>query len=162
MRKASIDTLRKVLTKPLIVTILFICVYTKLLKVMFLRVFISNRSSKPIYEQIKDQVKEAIFSDDLRENDLLPSIRQLAKDLKISVITTARAYNDLEEEGFIVNVQGKGCYVLPKNMDIARENVLLKVESALAEAAAAAKAGGLTKSEVTKMLNTIYKEEHHE
>ena len=70
---------------------------------------ISNRSSVPIYEQIKNQIKDAILSGELKEDTALPSIRQLAKDLKISVITTTRAYNDLEVEGFVVNIQGKGC-----------------------------------------------------
>ncbi|MEM5770256.1 MAG: GntR family transcriptional regulator, partial [Bacillota bacterium] len=89
-----------------------------------MKIVVSNRSGVPIYEQIKSQIKEAIFSGELREDDLLPSIRQLAKDLKISVITTARAYSDLEQEGFIVTVQGKGCYVLPRNKELARENAL--------------------------------------
>ena len=73
-----------------------------------------NTSGKPIYEQIKEQIKEAILSDEINEGDILPSIRQLATELKISVITTTRAYTDLEQEGYIVNVQGKGCYVLPR------------------------------------------------
>jgi len=93
-----------------------------------LRIIVSNRSGVPIYEQIKAQIKDAIFSGELEEDDLLPSIRQLARDLKISVITTTRAYNDLQEEGFVVNVQGKGCYVLPKNKEMARENALRRVE----------------------------------
>ena len=80
-----------------------------------MNIIISNTSGIPIYEQIKDQLKEAIFSGELKDGDLLPSIRQLAKDLQISVITTMRAYNDLEQEGFIVSVQGKGSYVKPKS-----------------------------------------------
>ena len=79
-----------------------------------MRIIISNSSGMPIYEQIKEQIKEAILSGEVAEGDMLPSIRQLAKDLKISVITTTRAYNDLQQEGFVTNVQGKGCYVLPQ------------------------------------------------
>lgn len=127
-----------------------------------LKIIVSNRSGIPIYEQIKQQIKEAIFSGELQEDDLLPSIRQLAKDLKISVITTTRAYNDLAEEGFIVSVQGKGCYILPRNKEIARENVLHKIELGLTDAIAAAKAGGITKDEVTEMLTVLYKEDDYE
>jgi len=124
-----------------------------------LKIIVSNRVAAPIYEQIKAQIKEAIFSGELCEDDVLPSIRQLAKDLKISVITTTRAYNDLEEEGFIATVQGKGCYVLPQNKEMARENALRKVEEGLTNAITAAKAGGIEKSEVSEMLNLLYKEE---
>ena len=124
-----------------------------------LKIIVSNRVAAPIYEQIKMQIKEAIFFGELCEDDVLPSIRQLAKDLKISVITTTRAYNDLEEEGFIATVQGKGCYVLPQNKEMARENALRKVEEGLTNAITAAKAGGIEKSEVSEMLNLLYKEE---
>lgn len=127
-----------------------------------MKIVVSNRSGIPIYEQIKSQIKEAIFSGELREDDLLPSIRQLAKDLKISVITTTRAYSDLEEEGFIVSVQGKGCYVLPQNKEMARENALRKIELGLTDAIDAAKAGAIGKSEVIEMLNVLYKEDDYE
>lgn len=127
-----------------------------------MKIIVSNRSGVPIYEQIKAQIKEAIFSGELQEDDLLPSIRQLAKDLKISVITTARAYSDLEEEGFVVNVQGKGCYVLPQNREMVRENALRKIELGLTDAITAAKAGGIAKGEVSEMLNILYKEDGYE
>lgn len=127
-----------------------------------MKIIVSNRSGVPIYEQIKAQIKEAIFSGELREDDLLPSIRQLAKDLKISVITTARAYGDLEEEGFIVSVQGKGSYVLPQNKELARENALRKIEHGLADAIDAAKAGDIPKGEVFEMLTILYQENHYE
>jgi len=90
----------------------------------YLRIIITNTSGKPIYEQIKEQIKEAILGGDLGEGELLPSIRQLAGELKISVITTTRAYTDLEEEGFIAVQQGKGCFVLPKNTELVREQLL--------------------------------------
>lgn len=127
-----------------------------------MKIIVSNRSGVPIYEQIKTQVKEAIFSGELMEDDQLPSIRQLAKDLKISVITTTRAYSDLEEEGFVVNVQGKGCFVLPQNKEMARENALRKIELGLTDAIAAAIAGGITKDEVSEILNILYKEGGYE
>lgn len=127
-----------------------------------MKIIVSNRSGIPIYEQIKSQIKEAIFSGELHEDDLLPSIRQLAKDLKISVITTTRAYGDLEEEGFVVSVQGKGCYVLPRNKEMVRENALRKIELGITDAIAAAKAGGITKEEVIEILNVLYKEADYE
>ena len=127
-----------------------------------MKIIVSNRLGVPIYEQIKSQIKEAIFSDELVEDDILPSIRQLAKDLKISVITTTRAYNDLAEEGFVVNVQGKGCYVLPQNKEMARENALRKIENSLSEAINAAKAGGFSKAETTEVFNVLCKEENYE
>ena len=119
-------------------------------------VAISNRSSVPIYEQIKEQIRASIFSGELCEDELLPSIRQLAKDLKISVITTSRAYSDLENEGFIVNVQGKGCFVLPRNKELARENALHKIEASLADAIREAKENGIDKSEVDERLSLLW------
>ena len=127
-----------------------------------MKLIVSNRLGVPIYEQIKSQIKEAIFSGELVEDDLLPSIRQLARDLKISVITTTRAYNDLAEEGFVVNVQGKGCYVLPQNREMARENALRKIENSLAEAITSAKAGSIKKSEVVEVFDILCKEENFE
>lgn len=127
-----------------------------------LRIVISNRSTVPIYEQIKGQIKEMIYDGTLQEDDVLPSIRQLAKDLQISVITTTRAYRDLQDEGFVVNVQGKGCYVLPQNKEMARENALRKVEESLMEAIDAARRGEISQKEVTEMLNLLYGETENE
>lgn len=127
-----------------------------------MKIIISNRSSEPIYEQIKEQVKAAVFSGELSEGDMLPSIRQLAKDLKISVITTVRAYGDLEQEGFVTNVQGKGCYVLPKNKDLLRENALREIEGGLTTAINAAKTAKVTKSELISMLDILAEEENYE
>ena len=125
-----------------------------------MRVIISNRSGIPIYEQIKEQVKAAIFSGELREDDILPSIRQLARDLKISVITTTRAYSDLEQEGFIARVQGKGCFVLPRNTELARENAIHKMEDGLSTAITAAKAENITKDEVIERLNLLWEADY--
>ena len=121
-----------------------------------MRIIVSNRSGIAIYEQIKEQIKAAIFSGDLQEDDLLPSIRQLARDLKISVITTTRAYSDLEEEGFIASVQGKGSYVLPRNTELARENAMHKMEDGLSIAISAARAEDITKAEVIERLNLLW------
>jgi GntR family transcriptional regulator len=124
----------------------------------FLKIIISNRSGVPIYEQIKEQIKEAIFSGELSEDELLPSMRALARDLKISVITTTRAYSDLEAEGFVTNVQGKGCYVLPRNAELAAENALSKIEDGLAAIIETAKTAGLEKSDIEERLNILWED----
>ena len=90
-------------------------------KEVIMRIVISNSSGIPIYEQIKEGIKSSILSGELQEGEMLPSIRQLAKELKVSVITTTRAYNDLQYEGFVTNVQGKGCYVLAQDNEMLKE-----------------------------------------
>jgi len=123
------------------------------------KIVISNSSAAPIYEQITSQIKEAIFGGELEPDELLPSIRQLAKDLKISVITTTRAYRDLEDQGFIVSVPGKGSYVLPRNDELARENALSKIEAALSDAIRIAKTASITKKEIVEILTLLYQDE---
>jgi GntR family transcriptional regulator len=125
-----------------------------------MKIIVSNRSGIPIYEQIKEQIKAAIFSGELQEDDMLPSIRQLARDLKISVITTTRAYSDLEQEGFLANLQGKGCFVLPRNTELARENAMHKMEDGLITAITAAKTENISKDEVIERLNLLWEEEY--
>ena len=120
-----------------------------------LRIIIRNTSGKPIYEQIKEQIKEAILCDELNEGEILPSIRQLASELKISVVTTTRAYSDLEQEGFIVNVQGKGCFISPKNNDLVREQLLRKIEDGFATAINAAKIAKLSQDELLHILGSM-------
>jgi len=127
-----------------------------------MKIILSNRSAQPIYEQIKDQIREAILSGELKESDLSPSVRGLARDLKVSVITTTRAFGDLEKEGFVVNVQGKGCYVLPRNKELARENALRQVEEALQTAISAAKNGSITRDEFDSILDILIREEQYE
>ncbi len=127
-----------------------------------MRIIISNVSNKPIYEQIEDQVRAAILGDELHEGDVLPSVRQLARDLKISVITTTRAYSDLKQEGFIVTVQGKGCFVAPKNSELVREQLLRKVEDGLLEAIQAAEIAKLPPEELRDMLDTLMEGDRHE
>lgn len=123
-----------------------------------MKIIISNRSNIPIYEQIKQQIIDAILNNVLVENDILPSIRQLAKDLKISVITTTRAYRDLEEEGYVVNVQGKGCYVLPKNENLNYENVLSKIETLMFEVLELQSRISLSDEELINVFKTVIKE----
>ena len=125
-----------------------------------MKIIVSNRCGKPIYEQIKEQIKAAIFSGELQEDDILPSIRQLARDLKISVITITRVYSDLEQEGFVVNVQGKGCFVLPSNTELARENAMHKIEDGLCAAITAAKTEGIAKDEVIERINLLWEVEY--
>lgn len=93
-----------------------------------MNIFIDVKSNTPIYDQIYSQIKQQIISGELKENEMLPSIRGLAKDLKISFITTKRAYEELEKEGFIYTIQAKGCYVAPKNLELIRETNLKKIE----------------------------------
>lgn len=126
---------------------------------MPMKIVISNNSKEPIYEQIKRQIKESILRGDLRENELLPSIRQLAKDLQISVITTKRAYDDLEQEGFIVSVVGKGSFVAGQNREFLREMRLRWIEERLGEVVAEGKALGVTLPELVEMLRLLYEDE---
>ena len=127
-----------------------------------MNIIISNTAGIPIYEQIKEQIKAAIFNGELKDGDLLPSIRQLAKDLQISVITTMRAYNDLEQEGFIISVQGKGSYVKPKNPELIKEKKLLEVEKNLLAAINAAKLVQLSEEELINMLKFLIEEDGYE
>ena len=93
-----------------------------------MNIFIDNKNGAPIYDQIYSQIKNQIISGDLKEDEALPSIRNLAKDLRISVVTTKRAYDELEREGFIYTIAAKGCFVAPKNVELLREENLKKIE----------------------------------
>lgn len=127
-----------------------------------MKMVISNFSGVPIYEQIKEQIKSGILSGEIKEGEILPSIRMLAKDLKISVITTTRAYADLEQEGFVANVQGKGCYVLPFNNELIREKLLLEIENGLQAVVNTAKIAKLTRPELEKIFDDTCREEDYE
>lgn len=122
-------------------------------------IIISNSSQKPIYEQITAQIKSMILSGDLREGDALPSMRVLARDLRISVITTKRAYEDLERDGFVETVAGKGCFVAGRNMELLREEQLRRVEEFLQNAVNVARSSGITQDELIEILKLIYTEE---
>ena len=123
-------------------------------------IILSNASGKPIYEQITDQVKEQIMAGTLSAGDALPSMRLLAKELRISVITTKRAYEELEREGLITTMPGKGCFVAPQNPALLREETLRRMEEHLSQAVDIAKTGGISLVEMTEALNLFY-EEHH-
>ena len=117
---------------------------------------ISNASGKPIYEQIYAQIKNNIISGELSPGDALPSIRALAKDLRISVITTTRAYDELERDGFIDRVPGKGCYVAEKNLELMREAHLKQIEDHMNEIVELAAGCSLTEEEAVKMLRLMW------
>ena len=119
-------------------------------------IILSNSSGKPIYEQIADQVREQILSGALSAGDALPSMRVLAKELRISVITTKRAYEELERDGFLDNVPGKGCFVAPQNRELLREAQLRRVEDILAQAVDEARKGGFSLSELQALLTLLY------
>lgn len=123
-----------------------------------MKIIISNKSGLPIYEQIKVQIKEQIMSGQLKEDEFLPSIRQLAKDLGISVITTSRAYSDLESEGFIATMQGKGSFVLPKDNDMVREQYLKRIEEAFTTAIDNARLANISNEELIMILENLMKE----
>ena len=121
-------------------------------------IIISNSSGKPIYEQIADQVKEQIMAGALAAGDALPSMRLLAKELRISVITTKRAYEELERDGFLENVPGKGCFVAPQNRELLREAQLRRVEEKLTQAIEEARRGAVSLEELKEMLTELYQE----
>lgn len=120
-----------------------------------MHIVLSNSSVLPIYEQIKEQVKAQILSGELYENEMLPSLRQLAKDLKISVLTTTRAYNELEEEGYITSRQGKGFFVMPSGSDLLKEQLIKEVESGLNSAIVAARRASMTEEELINLLKLL-------
>ena len=122
-------------------------------------IIIRNTGETPIYDQITRQVKTLILTGALNEGEVLPSMRSLAHDLRISVITTKRAYEELEREGFITRVPGKGCFVAPRNLELVRENALRQVEEHLQRAVEAAKLGGIAAAEVRETLDILYGEE---
>ena len=122
-------------------------------------IIISNSGGVPIYDQITRQMKGLILRGELKEGEALPSMRLLAKELRISVITTKRAYEELEREGFITTVPGKGCFVAPQNPELAREDALRRAGEHLSRAVDIAKPAGLTLSELTETLNLLYGDE---
>ena len=123
-----------------------------------MNIFVDNKSGLPIYDQIYSQIKSQIISGGLREDQLLPSIRNLAKDLGISVITTRRAYDELEREGFIYTVAGKGCFVAAKNTELLREENLRQIENHLQAIRDLAAACGLSRENIIEMFSVIEEE----
>lgn len=127
-----------------------------------MRIVISNNSSVPIYEQIKDQIKAGILSGELTESEALPSIRQLARDLQVSVITPTRAYNDLELEGYIQTVPGKGCYVKRPNQSAIVDHCLQEVRAALKKVWNQCKIAGVPITELHKIIDELEETSHDE
>lgn len=125
-----------------------------------MNIIISNSGDVPIYEQIVRQFKGQIIRGELREGDALPSIRLLAKELRISVITTKRAYEELERDGFVNTIPGKGCFVANQDPALAREDALRRMEEHLTRAVEVARGAGLTLEELTESLSILYGDEN--
>lgn len=123
-------------------------------------ILIDNRSGVPIYNQICQQIRSAILGGELEADAPLPSIRNLAKDLRISVITTKRAYEELERDGFIYTVAGKGCFVAARNLELVREDHLRKIEEHLSAAVSLARQAGIGRGELDRMLDLLEQEEN--
>jgi GntR family transcriptional regulator len=121
-------------------------------------IIISNSSGKPIYEQITMQIKNLIMAGKLQEGEALPSMRQLAKDLRISVITTKRAYEELERDGFITTMMGKGSFVAKKNLEFIKEEQMRTIEQLLAQAVDTARQSGITAKELQELIAILYTE----
>ena len=126
---------------------------------MPLNIIITNSNDTPIFMQIKDSIKESIFNDTLKEGESLPSVRTLASDLKISFLTVKRAYDELEKEGFIKTIPGKGSFISPKNLELIREEKLKEIEKKVEEIYDIAKLSNIKKEEVKELFEIIFEEE---
>ena len=124
-----------------------------------MKILISNTSTRPLYEQIKDQLKDAILQGELAPGDALPSIRAFASDLKVSVLTIRRVYDDLEQEGFVTSQVGKGTFVSQGNVELLRDARRRRVEEKMAAMIADAKTLGITKEELSDMMDILYEED---
>lgn len=124
-----------------------------------MNIIISNSIGEPIYEQIKKAIKQAIYSNELKEGEILPSVRVMANDLKISFLTVKKAYDELEIEGFIKTIQGKGSYVLPKNIDLLREEKLKEIESHVVSIVKLSRIYNITEDEVINLIKMMFKED---
>ena len=124
-----------------------------------MKIIISNSSSVPIYEQIKNAIKTQIMNGELAEDEALPSIRNLAQDIKISVMTIKKAYDELEQEEFIKTVQGKGSFVTPKNLEIIKEVKLKEIQDYIEKIYNISKIANISEDEIKELFNMIFKEE---
>ena len=124
-----------------------------------MNIIITNSSGLPIFEQIENAIKEAIFSNELKEGEMLPSVRSLANELKISFLTVKRAYDELEKAGFIKTVQGKGSYVSPKNLDLIKEEKLKEIQDYIEKIYEVSKLSNISKEEVSELFKMIFEEE---
>ena len=123
-----------------------------------MKIIIKNKSELPIYEQIEQQIKAQIIDGTVKADEQLPSIRQLARDLKISVITTTRAYNDLSDEGYIISVAGKGYFAAPRNNDLLRERMLFEMEESIEKVVESGRNAGLSDEEIIDALKKYMEE----
>lgn len=123
-----------------------------------MKIIISNTSNEPIYSQVANQLRNLVITGELKEGELLPSIRGLARDLQISVITTKRAYDELEKEGFVETVPGKGSYVAVQNKELMKEKKLKIIEDKLVEVVKESNLMGFTKEEIMEILNILFQE----
>ena len=121
-----------------------------------MKMIISNSSSVPIYEQIKNSIVEQIMNDELKEDEPIPSIRSLAQDIKISVMTIKKAYDELEQEGYIVSRQGKGTFVAPKNTELAKENAQKDIEEYISKIVDISKKFEIEKEDIIDIFNLFY------
>lgn len=153
--KSSYKDYKKILTTVIYCYILNITVR----KEEKMNIIISNSSSDPIYEQIKKAIKQAVYTNELKEEEILPSVRALANDLKISFLTVKKAYDELEAEGFIKTVQGKGSYVLPKNLELLREEKLKEIEKNISTVVKLSKIYGITEEEVINLIKIMFEED---
>lgn len=124
-----------------------------------MNIIITNSSGLPIFEQIENSIKEAIFFNELKEGDILPSVRSLANDLKISFLTVKRAYDELEKSGFIKTVQGKGSYVAPKNLDLIKEEKLKEIQNYIEKIYEISKLSNISEEEVKELFKMIFEED---
>lgn len=122
-----------------------------------LRILLSNQSELPIYAQIKEQIKEQILNGEIAEGEVLPSIRGLAKEVGVSVITTTRAYNELEQDGYIASIQGKGSVVLSKDNKLLKEKYLMRIEQGLTTAIETAKRIDMKEEELYALMTHLWK-----
>ncbi len=122
-----------------------------------MRMIISNSSSVPIYEQIKKSIIEQIMNDELQEDDMIPSIRNLAQDIKISVMTIKKAYDELEKEGYIISKQGKGTFVAPKTTELAKEKAQKDIEDYISKIIDISKKFNIQKKEIIDIFNLFYR-----
>ncbi len=121
-----------------------------------MNIILSNSNGIPIFEQIKNAIKEAIFSNELKEEDMLPSVRNLANELKISFLTVKRAYDELEQEGFIKTVQGKGSFVAPKNLELIKEEKLKEIQDYIEKVYDISKIANISEDEVKELFKMIF------
>ena len=121
-----------------------------------MNIILSNSNGIPIFEQIENAIKEAIFSDELKEEDMLPSVRNLANDLKISFLTVKRAYDELEKAGFIKTIQGKGSFVAPKNLELIKEEKLKEIQDYIEKVYNISKIANISEDEVKELFKMIF------